>query len=63
MRGLQSTRTGQRVVEGVELARAVQRGNVAALEATVDHDASPDGRARAAAVTFTWLADGLRIAA
>jgi len=63
MRGLQSTRTGQRVVEGVALARAVQRGNVAAPKATGDHDASPQARARAAATTFTWLADGLRITA
>ncbi len=63
MRGLQSIRTGQRMVEGVELARAVQRGDVAAPEATVDGDASPHTRARAAAMTFTWLADGLRVAA
>ena len=53
----------QRTVEGVELARAVQRGDVAAPQATVDNDASPHTRARAAATTFTWLADGLRVAA
>jgi len=30
MRGLQSIRTGQRAIEGVELARAIQRGHVVA---------------------------------
>ncbi len=63
MRGRQATRTGQRVAAGAELARAVQRGNVAAPEATVGHDASPQVRARAAATTLTWLADRLRSAA
>ncbi len=62
MRGLQSIRTGQRIVEGVELARAVQRGDVA--EPDAPHAAeSPHMRARAAVTTFTWLADGLRAAA
>jgi IS6 family transposase len=63
MRGLQAIRTGQRLIEGVELARAVQRGQVAAPEATADAAAGPHARARAAAATFTRLADRLRVAA
>ncbi len=62
MRGLQSIRTGQHVVEGVELARAVQRGHVA-MPTTAPADVGPHARARAAAATFAWLADGLRVAA
>ncbi|MGN6361866.1 MAG: DDE-type integrase/transposase/recombinase, partial [Thermomicrobiales bacterium] len=61
MRGLQSIRTGQRD-RGGELARAVQRGQIAAPAATVG-TASPHSRACAAAMTFAWLADGLHIAA
>ena len=63
MRGLRSIRTGQRLIEGVELARAVHRGQVAAPEATADAAAGPHTRARAAAATFTRLADSLRVAA
>jgi transposase-like protein len=63
MRGLQSVRTGQRAIEGIELAGAVQRGRVAAPSAAVGADAGPHARARAAAATFTWLADGPRVAA
>ncbi len=63
MRGLQSIRTGQRVIEGIELARAVQRGHVTPSGALSDGDAGHHAQARAAATTFTWLADGLRIAA
>jgi len=63
MRGLQSIRTGQRVVEGVELARAVRRGHVAAPDAGAAGRSGPHMRARAAATTFMWLADGLCIAA
>jgi len=62
MRGLQSIRTGQCAIEGVELARAVRRGHVAAPAAAVG-TACPHARARAAAATFTWLADSLRVAA
>jgi len=60
MRGLQSIRTGQRTVEGVELARAIHRGHVAPPGAP---PVDPQARARAAAATFDWLADGLRVAA
>jgi IS6 family transposase len=63
MRGLQSVRTGQRAIEGVELARAVQRGDVAAPDTGAGVDAGLHARARAAAATFAWLADGLRVAA
>ena len=63
MRGLQSVRTGQRAIEGVELARAVRRGHVAAPSALLVGVAGHHAQARAAAATFTWLADGLRIAA
>ncbi len=63
MRGLPSIRTGQRAIEGVELARATLRGHVAAPEAVLGDGAGPHARARAVAATFTWLADGLRVAA
>jgi len=63
MRGLQSIRTGQRVVEGVELARAVRRGHVAAPDTPSAGDAGHHARARGSASTFLWLADGLRSAA
>ena len=63
MRGLQSIRTGQRAIEGVELARAVQRGHVAAPGTAPGGEVGPHARARAAATTFTWLAEGLHVAA
>ncbi|MDP9372926.1 MAG: IS6 family transposase [Chloroflexota bacterium] len=62
MRGLQSIRTGQRAIEGVELARAVQGGHVVAPTVTPG-PLGPHARARAARTTFTWLADSLRVAA
>ena len=61
MRGLQSIRTGQRAIEGCELARAVHCGHIALPGAPPA--AHPQARARAAAATFDWLADGLRVAA
>ncbi len=63
MRGLQSIRTGQRAIEGIELARAVQRGYVIAPDAVFGDGAGPHARARAAATTCAWLAEGLRVAA
>ncbi len=63
MRGLQSIRTGQRVVEGIELSRAVQRGHVAAPGVPPGGATGHHARARAGAATFAWLADGLRVAA
>lgn len=41
----------------------VQRGDVAAPDTGAGSDAGPHARARAAATTFAWLADGLRVAA
>jgi IS6 family transposase len=61
MRGLQSIRTGQRAIEGVELARSVHRGHIA-MPGTPPA-ANPHARARPVATTFDWLADGLRVAA
>ena len=61
MRGLQAIRTGQRVIEGIELARAVHRGHVALPG--VPPAPRPHGQARASVATFDWLADGLRVAA
>lgn len=61
MRGLQSIRTGQRAIEGVVLARAVQRGHIA-MPGTPPV-ANPHARARTVATTFDRLADGLRVAA
>jgi transposase-like protein len=61
MRGLRAIRTGQRTIEGVELARAVYRSHVALPGAPPA--AGPHAQARAAAATFDWLADGLRVAA
>ena len=63
MCGLQSIRTGQRVAAGVELARAVRRGHVAAPATLSADDAEHHAQARAAATTFLGLADGLRVAA
>ena len=65
MRGLQSIATGQRLLEGIELAHAIRRGHIRSGRA---RDAGPAGgrpheRARAAAATFTWLARRLAHAA
>ncbi len=63
MRGLQAIRTGQRTIEGVELARAVQRGHILAPGAGPSGPTSPQARARASITTFAGLADGRRVAA
>jgi len=64
MRGLQSIRTGQRTIEGVELARAVQRSHIMAPpDAGAGGTTGAYARARTAATTFAWLADSLRVAA
>lgn len=62
VRGLQSIRTGQRVIEGVELARAVQRGHVAPPDVLSGGDIGHHAWVRAAATILTWLAAGLRAA-
>jgi transposase-like protein len=61
MRGLGSIETGQRLLEGVELAQAVQRGDVRA-----PHQCPPSSiheRSRLEVGTFSWLASGLQTAA
>jgi IS6 family transposase len=63
MRGRQSLRTGQRLVAGVERARAVRPGHVATPAAPQDGGAGHHARARAAATTSLWRADGLHVAA
>ena len=61
MRGLGSVATGQRLLEGVELARAVQRGDV-----RPPHQCTPSSVhecSRLEVATFSWLASSLRTAA
>ncbi len=61
MRGLGSLETGQRLLEGVELAHSVQRGDV-----RPPHQRTPSSvheRPRVEVRTFSWLASGLRTAA
>jgi transposase, IS6 family len=58
MRALASIGTGQRLLEGVELAQAVQRGDV-----RPPHQRAPSSvheRSRLEVATFSWLASGLR---
>jgi transposase-like protein len=60
MRGLGSVGTGQRLLEGVELAQAVQRGDV-----RPPHQCAPSSVhecSRLEVATFSWLASGLRTA-
>ena len=61
MRGLGAVKTGQRLLEGVELAQAVRRGDVR----PPDQDSlnSVHERSRLEAATFSWLAAELRTAA
>ncbi len=61
MRSLGSVPTGRRLLEGIELAQAVQRGDVC-----LPNQPEPNSvheRARLAVATFSWLASGLRTAA
>ena len=61
MRGLGSVATGQHLLEGVELAQAVKRGDVRSpnqREASSIHEG-----VRLDVITFSWLATGLRTAA
>ncbi len=61
MRGLGSIETGQRLLEGVELAQAVRRGDVRPPGRGDPN--SVHERSRLEVATFSWLASGLRIAA
>jgi transposase, IS6 family len=59
MRGLQSVRTGQRVLEGIEVARAIRRGDVRAGRPP-RRRASAHEQARLAVEAFVHLARALR---
>jgi transposase-like protein len=65
MRGLQSVATGQRLLEGIELAQAIRHRSI--RPSPVEHRAlpspGPHARAREAACTFAWLARRLAQAA
>ena len=60
MRSLGSVETGQRLLEGVELAQAAQRGDIRLPN---QHEPSSiHERVRAEVTTFVWLASELRTA-
>ena len=61
MRGLGSVETGQRLLEGVELAQAVRRGDVRPLDRCGPN--SNHECVRLEVMTFSWLASELRTAA
>jgi putative transposase len=61
MRGLQGVATGQRLAEGLTLARAIRRGDVA-LGGEALPPASLHARARRVVATFQQLAGELRLA-
>ncbi len=61
MRSLGSVPTGQRLLEGVELAQAVQRGDIRLPDR--GEPSSIHGCVRVEVMTFSWLASGLRTAA
>ncbi len=61
MRSLGSVLTGQRLLEGIELAQAVQRGDVRPPD--LDEPSSVHECARLGVATFSWLASGLQTAA
>ena len=61
MRGLASIETGQRLLEGVELAQAVRRGDVCPPDQ--DSPNSVHERSRLEVATFSCLAAELRTAA
>ena len=61
MRSLGSVPTGQQLLEGIELAQAVQRGDVRVPNR--DEPSSVHECARSGVATFSWLASGLRTAA
>ncbi len=61
MRGLASIETGQRLLEGVELAQAVRRGDVRPPDRC--DPSSIHEYVRSEVMTFSWLASGLRTAA
>jgi transposase-like protein len=61
MRSLGSVETGQRLLEGIELAQAVQRADICLPDQP--ELSSVHERARLAVTTFSWLASRLRTTA
>ena len=61
MRSLGSVETGQRLLEGIELAQAVQHGDVRLPDR--GEPSSVHERSRVTVATFSWLASELRTAA
>jgi hypothetical protein len=62
MRGVHSIATGQRLAEGITLAHAIRRGDVAQDGAGEQTQVSVHGRARRTVATFQCLAGELRLA-
>jgi len=62
MRGVHSVATGQRLAEGITLARAARRGDVRAGGEGPPPGEGPHRRARRVVATFAWLARELRAA-
>ena len=62
MRGLQSIATGQQVAEGLTVAQAIRRGDVAVGGGGRRPGTSLHERARQVVATFEWLAGELRLA-
>jgi IS6 family transposase len=62
MRGLQSIATGHQLAEGMTVAQAIRRGDVAMGGGEQPCPASPHQRARQVVTTFQWLARELRLA-
>jgi hypothetical protein len=59
---VQSIATGQRLAEGITLAHAIRRGDVAPEGAGERTQVSVHGRARRTVASFDWLAGALRLA-
>ena len=62
IRGLHSIATGQSLAEGITLAQAIRRGDVAREDAGELTRLSVPGWARRTVATFHWLAGELRLA-
>ena len=60
MRGVHSIATGQCLAEGITLAQAIRRGDVAREDTGELTRLSVHGRARRTVATFHWLAGALR---
>jgi transposase-like protein len=63
MRGLHSVATGQRLLEGIEVAQAIRRGHIGAASGSPPTRHVASHRARHDAAVFSGLADTLRLAA